>query len=226
MKKPFFLRALDACKGVKVTPRDKLVFAYLATRQGDNGHAWPSERTMVRDLGVGRATLLRAIDNLCQAGLVAKTSGRPGRGHSNQYEVNLSKSAHGGPFTPQQKAHTVDPLVVNKSAHGETRKAHPGGAETSRKTSSSKRRKTKPLISPTAQEVEDYAESLGYTNFHRGQKFVDTYAPDWIDTRGKPVKDWKAKLRNVWLRDLKKPERGDPDWLPTEEEVQEILNEC
>ena len=96
MGKPFFLRAMDRCKSVKITPRDKLVFAYLATRQGDNGHAWPSERTMVRDLGVGRATLLRAIDNLCQAGLVAKTSGRPGRGHSNQYEVNLSKSAHGG----------------------------------------------------------------------------------------------------------------------------------
>jgi len=80
---------------------------------------------------------------------------------------------------------------------------------------------------PTAREVEDYAESLGYTNFPKGQDFVDCYAPrGWRDTKGRPVRDWRAKLRAVWLRDIRKPQRGDPDWLPTEEEADEILAQC
>jgi len=85
----------------------------------------------------------------------------------------------------------------------------------------------KRFIPPTPREVEGYAEVLGYTNFHDGEAFVAYYAErGWRDSKGQAVRDWKAKLRAVWLKDLKKPQRGDYEWLPTEQELDAILAEA
>lgn len=71
--------------------------------------------------------------------------------------------------------------------------------------------KVKKFIKPTAEEVTEYAISLGYNI--DGNEFVDFYEESskshgkttiWVDSRGKQVRDWKSKLRNVWLRDKEK----------------------
>lgn len=71
--------------------------------------------------------------------------------------------------------------------------------------------KVKEFIKPTVEEVTDYAISLGYNI--DGSEFIDFYEQSskshgktdiWVDSRGKQVRDWKAKLRNVWLRDKEK----------------------
>lgn len=94
----------------------------------------------------------------------------------------------------------------------------------------SRPRGRKPFTPPEAKAVNAYAAELGYGNFsepNKGAEFVAYYAErDWKDSKGKPVKNWKAKLRNVWLSKLKKPERGDFYWLPSEEELDEILAQC
>jgi len=90
-----------------------------------------------------------------------------------------------------------------------------------------KGRPLKKFTPPTHRQVEGYAWELGFTNFHRGDEFGECYAPRrWRDTNGRPVKDWRAKLRAVWLKDLRKPQRGDFDWLPTLEELEKIDAEC
>jgi hypothetical protein len=98
--------------------------------------------------------------------------------------------------------------------------------ESRKKKPASRPRGRKPFTPPTVEQVRDYAESLGYPNFD-AKRFIEYYAErDWLDSKSQPVRDWKAKLRNVWLKDLKKPQRGDPDWLPTEEEADAIYAEC
>ena len=88
----------------------------------------------------------------------------------------------------------------------------------------------KSFVPPTAKEVNAYAAELGYNNFsepNKGAEFVGYYEErGWQDSHGRPVRNWKAKLRSVWLSKMKKPERGDFYWLPTEEQVDEIYSRC
>lgn len=72
---------------------------------------------------------------------------------------------------------------------------------------------------PTPEEVEDYGLSLGY--IINGKEFIEFYEghakrlgrKGWFDGRGKQVKDWKGKLRNVWTRRAEKlnPVDGAPE---------------
>jgi len=102
--------------------------------------------------------------------------------------------------------------------------------EREKKKPASRPRGRKPFVPPTAKEVNAYAAELGYNNFaelNRGEEFVAYYEQrGWKDSNGRPVKDWKAKLRSVWLSKMKKPQRGDYYWLPTEEQVDEIYAQC
>ena len=72
---------------------------------------------------------------------------------------------------------------------------------------------------PTPEEVEDYGLSRGY--IINGKEFVSFYEDNakrlgrkgWYDGRGKQVKDWKAKIRKVWVRRAEKlePVEGAPE---------------
>lgn len=66
----------------------------------------------------------------------------------------------------------------------------------------------KPLTfsKPTAEEVTMYARSQGYDI--NGQDFVSYYddisermgvTDLWYDKRGRQIKDWRSKVRNVWF---------------------------
>ena len=102
--------------------------------------------------------------------------------------------------------------------------------ESRKKKPASRPRGKKTFTRPTAKEVNAYAAELGYNNFaepNKGAEFVAFYEErGWKDSNGRPVKDWKAKLRSVWLSKMKKPQRGDYYWLPTEEQVDEIYAQC
>lgn len=64
---------------------------------------------------------------------------------------------------------------------------------------------------PSQQEVEEYALSLGY--YVNGKEFINFYSEtavrfgrpkQWVDSKGKIVRDWKGKLRKVWCKDKNK----------------------
>lgn len=61
---------------------------------------------------------------------------------------------------------------------------------------------------PTAQEVSDYALSIGF--LVDGKAFVEYYGDnDWYDKNNKKVRNWKAKCRKVWCKDERRLESID-----------------
>lgn len=69
-------------------------------------------------------------------------------------------------------------------------------------------KKFAPFEEPDSKEITEYALSIGY--YVNGEQFSDYYRNQarirgnneyWMDSRGKIVRDWKAKLRNVWCKD-------------------------
>lgn len=68
-------------------------------------------------------------------------------------------------------------------------------------------RKARFFKKPTPLEVNTYAIEQGY--LIDGREFINYYnniskdmgvVDKWFDKRGREIKDWKAKLRNVWLK--------------------------
>lgn len=64
---------------------------------------------------------------------------------------------------------------------------------------------------PTPDEIMKYALSYGYQinakaviDFYRSKAKAYGKEGLWLDSRGKQVKDWKAKLRVVWFKDENK----------------------
>jgi GntR family transcriptional regulator len=52
--------------------RARTVYMYLKDRSNKDGVCWPSIRTIARELKLSRATVCRALDDLCKAGLLTK----------------------------------------------------------------------------------------------------------------------------------------------------------
>lgn len=48
------------------------VYMYLKDRTNKEGTCWPSIKTIARELKLSRATVCRALDDLCKAGLLTK----------------------------------------------------------------------------------------------------------------------------------------------------------
>lgn len=57
----------------------KLVLMCIRDHQGNNGHAWPSAKTIGQETGLGKNTVLRAIEELTVANLVTRAPGVRGR---------------------------------------------------------------------------------------------------------------------------------------------------
>jgi len=71
--------------------------------------------------------------------------------------------------------------------------------------------KIKVFTEPTVDEVSKYALSQGY--LLNGEDFINYYQQQserygkkgvWVDSRGKQINDWKAKLRRIWCKDENK----------------------
>lgn len=81
---------------------------------------------------------------------------------------------------------------------------------------------------PTSAEVQAYAETQNYYRLD-AEQFVDYYqAKGWMIGKNK-MKDWQAAVR-LWKRRDEKAgkktgplERGEPGWLPTEQEADELM---
>ena len=52
--------------------RARTVYMYLKDRANRNGACWPSIRTSAGELRLSHATVYRALDDLCKAGLLTR----------------------------------------------------------------------------------------------------------------------------------------------------------
>ena len=68
-----------------VSAAAKLVWIVLRDRQGRNGTAWPSITTLMQDVGMGRHSVLRAVNELERKRLLL--AHRRGNGKANTYTI-------------------------------------------------------------------------------------------------------------------------------------------
>lgn len=80
----------------------------------------------------------------------------------------------------------------------------------------------KRFISPTIEEVKNYAIEIGFKKLiNNPQSFIDYYqTQDWFLSSGKKMKDWKAGIRTWQNREI---EKKNPNNKTKEEEEAEYL---
>lgn len=64
-----------------------------------------------------------------------------------------------------------------------------------------KLKKSRVFTPPTIDEVRTYFAENGYTN---ADKAFNYYSPEWKDSNGKPVLNWKQKMQGVWFKEENK----------------------
>ena len=52
--------------------RARAVYMYLTDRADKDGKCWPAIKTIAKELNLSGSTVKRALDDLCQAGLLTK----------------------------------------------------------------------------------------------------------------------------------------------------------
>lgn len=91
------------------------------------------------------------------------------------------------PLSPSERKREVPPTTL--------RVVPPEGGQTTTK------RRVQRFVKPTLDELKAYAAEIGYANFDASY-FVDYYDQiGWTIGRDKPMKDWKATIRNWKRRD-------------------------
>ena len=82
-------------------------------------------------------------------------------------------------------------------------------------TNVDKRRASKSKA-PSEQEVIEYFTANGYRSDIASNAFNYYESAQWRDSRGKPVINWKQKMRGVWFRDdHKAKESNQPTYQPS-----------
>ena len=56
--------------GKKIPPRAQIVYMYLRYCAYKNNYCWPSYRKISMDLNISRSTVIRAVDDLKDAGMI------------------------------------------------------------------------------------------------------------------------------------------------------------
>ena len=70
------------------------------------------------------------------------------------------------------------------------------------------RGKRKPFSPPTPSEIESFFTENGYTA-EAARRAFDYYTDaNWHDAEGKPVLNWKQKMRGVWFKPEHKQTSG------------------
>jgi hypothetical protein len=83
------------------------------------GAAWPSSLTIATNIGVGKATVIRVVEQLRERGHLRVDPGQAGRGHSNQYFMVVRKGAAAHPKPAAKTCIGAGPHDVNKRSTSE-----------------------------------------------------------------------------------------------------------
>jgi len=102
---PFLMVPKPLAARTDLHPIDKLVWACIRDRLGNNGKAWPGGRTLAADLGVSRPTVLDALDRLAAAGDLLVE--RRGRGRTNHYRTPPASGQEPLPVETPKRSRTL-----------------------------------------------------------------------------------------------------------------------
>ena len=76
-----------------LTPNAKLTFAALLSYAWQDDHCYPGQERLAQDMGSGKRSVVRYIDELSTKGYI--TIKKQGQGKSNLYELNVDKFKYG-----------------------------------------------------------------------------------------------------------------------------------
>lgn len=235
---PFDVLSLPQAAGLSAM--DKLLFSYLTWRRGANPTAWPSLKTIQRDLQIDRRTCLRTIARLIEAGCITKVCGG-GREHPNHYTILPGEREAGGL-----------PLPAEKGRHFGSAKGGEYVDKGRRAASRTTENNIRTPLSARARADFDRAWSLYPKRVGRQEAWLlwQELSPDSLMVeqiiasihRHVESEQWSRSLaedggrfiprlakfleRRQWEDSpaaKPEPQRGDLDWLPSEEEADEIL---
>lgn len=182
---------------LKLTNNSKLLYIYLASNPSIS-----SVGVLSLNLEIAKVQLSMTVDEIREATRELRDSKLVGvKSYDN--ELFFIIKAH---FTSMPKSDTTV-LKVTKDLEllpaGLVKYLASLGITTDRKAVVFKE--------PTAEEIMEFALAQGYQidadaviQFYRGKAAAFGKQGLWLDSRGKQVKDWKAKLRVVWFKDENK----------------------
>jgi predicted RND superfamily exporter protein len=76
------------------------------------------------------------------------------------------------------------------------------------------------FIAPNIDEVKQFFEENGYTNAERAWNYYNDAG--WKDSTGKPVKNWKQKMRGVWFREENLKPASKPKRMTSDDIIAEM----
>lgn len=223
MSRKFYKLPQDLCSRKDLQASDKILFAVILNYQGDNGKCWPGISSLMRDTGFARQTVLDSIRRLELSGDLEVI--RRGKGKANHYKTSLN-------IRPVEKSNQSKNQTTNS----------PDIRPEVVQILDPKRKDLKETTTHNNYSFVLRSEALWYLPQEKLREYRQTYnngididfelrkAAQWLidhPDRRKTEKGMYSFL-NGWLNRTEprpEPQRGDPDWLPTEEEANELMKE-
>lgn len=137
----------------------------------------------------GKDSVMKTLSELEKHGYLKRTKMCDDKGRFAGYDYDIFEK----PFT--EKPQTENPYPENPDTEKPNTENPPqlNTKELSTKKSSTKESNTKRFIAPSLEEVEKYCKER--KNNVDAKRFFDYFtASNWIDSTGKPVRNWKQKI--------------------------------
>ncbi len=231
----------------RLSPVELRVLLNLIWHQGGNSAAWPSQSTIGREVGLTTEAVRKITKRLEEIGWLTVTWAGPGRGekHQKTYAITRPENPNGGlglatrkPQQPYQenpngcttKTPTAKPRHIRRT-HSRTQSRTQGARETI-------------LFPPSFEDFwNEYPRQIDKLGAFREWQTIDPdetlsekiivavrawkRSDQWTRDGGKfivyPVRFLRERRFDDELPCSPEPKRGDPDWLPSDEELDAIF---
>jgi len=205
----------------------KIIMAVIVDRIGENSFCWPGCRTLAEDTGLSVPAVLDSIQRLEDKGILQVK--RQGSGKANRYYINLQSA--------QESLAPKNPKRSRKFNSG----AQESLAQALKKVAHNQRDTLNQTVESTSFAFVLKNKKLWYLPKEKLDEYTKTFSNLDVETEFRKAVQWlidnpcrrkkaegMTRFLGGWLGRVKpkpEPKRGDPDWLPTEEEAEEIFRE-
>lgn len=170
---------------------EKVLFAEIDSLSGGELGCIKTNKSLAEFCQCSERTVTQGISHLKELGLVEVESFN---GRQRVLRGCLAKFARQGSKNCEAGSQNLRGLYLVSNTPSNT------SSNTEIRTEKAERRKTKPFVPPTVEDVRAYAAEKGY--HFNPQSFFDYYeTSNWHFRNGKPVKNWKqccVTWENTW----------------------------
>lgn len=226
LSRKFYKLLVDVAKRRDLKPSDKIVFAVIFDKIGDNGYCWPGVRTIAQDSGLTEKTVIKSIRRLEAVGLV--TAERRGPGKSTHYY--LTKSVGETTTVKKRKCGRKYNSGVGETTTEAWEKLPLTQTDTLNQTTESTSfafvLRSKKLWHLSQAKLDEYTEAFPNLDveaeLHKAAQWL-------VDNPGRrKTARGMTRFLGGWLGRAKpkpEPKRGSLDWLPSDAEAEKLLAE-